>query len=43
MEFKKINSWVEKYRPSNLDEITAQKEVINALKKTLVGEHSIRH
>ena len=32
---KDFTSWVEKYRPLNLDEITAQTEVIQSLKKVL--------
>ena len=32
---KDFRSWVEKYRPLNLDEITAQTEVIQSLKKVL--------
>ena len=28
-------SWVEKYRPKNLNEITSQKEVISSLKKSI--------
>jgi replication factor C subunit 2/4 len=31
----KSNSWVEKYRPSNLDEISAQSNVVKSLKATL--------
>ena len=30
------HSWVEKYRPTNLDEITAQTIIINALKNVLI-------
>jgi len=32
---KDFSSWVEKYRPTNLDEISAQSEVIQSLKKVL--------
>lgn len=31
----KNNSWVEKYRPNNLDEISAQTNVVNSLKASL--------
>ena len=32
---KDFRSWVEKYRPLNLDDISAQTEVIQSLKKVL--------
>lgn len=35
MEQKKINSWVEKYRPQKLDDITAQTDVLKALRQTI--------
>jgi replication factor C subunit 2/4 len=35
METRKFNSWVEKYRPKKLDEITAQTDVITSLKRVL--------
>jgi len=39
MESNKFNSWVEKYRPKTLEEITAQKDVIDSLKKTLITKN----
>ena len=39
MESNKFNSWVEKYRPKNLSEITAQDDVIEPLKKTLITKN----
>jgi replication factor C subunit 2/4 len=36
---KTFNSWVEKYRPKNLNDITAQYDVINSLKKVLVTKN----
>ena len=39
MESNKFNSWVEKYRPKNLSEITAQEDVIEPLKKTLITKN----
>jgi replication factor C subunit 2/4 len=36
---KDFSSWVEKYRPTNLDEISAQPEVIQSLKKVLVTKN----
>jgi replication factor C subunit 2/4 len=39
MEYKKNHSWVEKYRPQKLDDITAQHEVLCALKKTLLTKN----
>jgi len=35
MNINKNYSWVEKYRPENLNEISAQTNVVNTLKKTL--------
>jgi replication factor C subunit 2/4 len=39
MESNKFNSWVEKYRPKTLEDITAQKDVIDSLKKTLITKN----
>jgi len=39
MESNKFNSWVEKYRPKNLNEVTAQDDVIEPLKKTLITKN----
>ena len=39
MESNKFNSWVEKYRPKNLNDITAQDDVIEPLKKTLITKN----
>ena len=39
MESIKFNSWVEKYRPKQLDDITAQTDVINSLKKALITKN----
>ena len=39
MESDKFNSWVEKYRPKTLNEITAQEDVIEPLKKTLITKN----
>ena len=39
METNKFNSWVEKYRPKYLDDITAQTDVIDALKKALITKN----
>ncbi len=35
IRFKETTPWVDKYRPSNLDEVVHQEEVIKMLKKTL--------
>ena len=32
---KDFSSWVEKYRPTSLDEISAQEDVIKSLKRVL--------
>jgi replication factor C subunit 2/4 len=39
MESDKFNSWVEKYRPKTLNDITAQEDVIEPLKKTLITKN----
>jgi replication factor C subunit 2/4 len=39
MEINKFNSWVEKYRPKKLDDVTAQKDVIDSLKKVLLTKN----
>jgi replication factor C subunit 2/4 len=39
MENKKMTSWVEKYRPTTLDSIVAQTNVIVALKKVLITKN----
>ena len=35
----KNNSWVEKYRPSNLNEISAQTNVVKSLKASLQSKN----
>jgi replication factor C subunit 2/4 len=39
MDYDKFNSWVEKYRPKTLNDITAQEDVIEPLKKTLITKN----
>jgi len=39
MQTKNFSSWVEKYRPKTLDDITAQTDVIKSLKKALVTKN----
>jgi replication factor C subunit 2/4 len=39
MQTKNFSSWVEKYRPKTLDDITAQTDVIKSLKKVLLTKN----
>jgi DNA polymerase III gamma/tau subunit len=33
------NSWVEKYRPDKLDEVSAQYNIVNSLKQALISKN----